>query len=144
MVAVFTAADATRMQSSHVESTQRHFDVVLKQCYARLRYISGMNLNECKFDVPEYIIGFPPFVQNELVSYILETLRANQYTVTYELPRFLTISWPRVKSLTSFGHITEYANASRCISKVIKNKNKDNRKPPGGFIPDTNFELILP
>lgn len=132
MIDAFTAADASRVQSCRDESTQRHFDIVLKQCYDRLRYVSRMNQNECLFDVPEYMIGFPPYDQNELVNYVLKKLRNNKYHVTYQCPRFLTISWPKTDTKTDTKVVAKVA-AKRVVRQVQK-----------GYIPDRDFELILP
>lgn len=130
----FTAADAFQMQSSKVRKTQDQFDIVLQQCYDRIKYIASLNHNECIFDVPDYVMGYPPFVQNDLVMYIIAKLKISKFEVDYKCPCYLRIAWPKqdVKSKVKPIPPAKATIASKRTLSTIE------------FKPNTSFVLNLP
>ena len=129
----FTAADAYQMQTNKARKTQDQFDVVLQQCYDRIKYVATLNHNEIIFDVPNYVMGYPPFIQNDLVMYIITRLKTSKFEVEYRCPCFLKIMWPKqdVKSKIKVIPVKKTIDAGeKCRSKTE-------------FRPNTSFVLNL-
>lgn len=45
------------------------------------------------FEVPEFILGIPPFNLNEAITFVMERLKKNGFLVSYFFPKLLYISW---------------------------------------------------
>ena len=125
----FTAADAFKMQTTHTQKTQVQFDKVVQQCYDRIKYVSSLNRNECQFTVPEYIIGYPPYNQNDLVDYVMHHLKLGKFLVNYKCPNHLVISWPKTDLMKK--------------TAVIVKKTLPKKTPIGDYVPDRNNVLNL-
>lgn len=45
------------------------------------------------FEVPEFILGIPPFNLNDAITYVIDRLKKNGFMVSYFFPKLLYISW---------------------------------------------------
>lgn len=64
------------------EATKEHriknFDSILKSCHNKIRkYNTEFKKQDCLFEPPRFVIGKPPYNFNELVNYLITSLRKN-------------------------------------------------------------------
>jgi hypothetical protein len=69
------------------------YEKVLEICHRKITLGSQTKQLRCMFEVPEYVPGYPIFDLNSCIKYLLTTLKANGFLVTYYFPKILYISW---------------------------------------------------
>lgn len=69
------------------------FDLVLSRCYKKIKTYSKNEFVSCLFDIPEFIIGTPIYNLNELIIYIIDSLRKDGLYVELLYHNILYISW---------------------------------------------------
>lgn len=69
---------------------------ILSSCYRKIKRVAGIDETSCLFEVPEFVMGCPPFDLSRAVSHVMTSLEHNGFTVAYMFPRALLISWDSV------------------------------------------------
>lgn len=92
------AHQITALELQRASHKRRHRDVqghalVLASCYRKIKRVAAVDCTACIFEVPEFVIGAPPFDLSTAVSYVISSLERNGHTVSYMFPRTLLISW---------------------------------------------------
>lgn len=92
------AHQITALELQRAHHRRRHRDVqghalVLASCYRKIKRVAAVDSTSCIYEVPEFVIGAPPFDLSTAVSYVISSLERNGYTVSYMFPRALLISW---------------------------------------------------
>lgn len=92
------AHQITALELQRALHKRRHRDVqghalVLASCYRKIKRVAAVDSTSCIFEVPEFVIGAPPFELSTAVSYVISSLERNGYMVAYMFPRALLISW---------------------------------------------------
>lgn len=88
----------TAIELQRALSKRRHRDVlghvvILSSCYGKIGRVAGIDGTSCIFEVPEFVIGVPPYDLSRAVSHVIASLERNGYEVSYMFPRALLISW---------------------------------------------------
>lgn len=95
---------ATELQ--HALTKRKHRDVlghriVLSSCYGKIKRVAGIDGTSCIYEVPEFVMGVPPYDLSKAVSHVIASLERNGYEVAYMFPRALLISWDMKAGLSS-------------------------------------------
>jgi len=99
------------------------YDTILQKCHHRIKYNSTLERTYCFFQVPEFIIGVPIFDINELRTYIMNSLKKDNFEYIYVEPNWLFIYWSNKSSKSLINNPVEIKNI-----KNIKNKQNNNYK----------------
>lgn len=88
----------TAIELQRALSKRRHRDivghtVVLSSCYGKIKRVAGIDGTSCIFEVPEFVMGVPPYDLSKAVTHVIASLERNGYEVAYMFPRALLISW---------------------------------------------------
>lgn len=143
---VFTANDAARMLT-RIEG-QRHeaFEQILAQCYDRIKFMVSLGKQTCRFDVPRYIIGKPPYTADDIMRYLNQSLQKSHFAVKVvgSTAQFVTIEveWPsRCMPYHSAYSVVGIRPADACKRVTIRSptETKASRK----YVPPMDVELIL-
>jgi hypothetical protein len=88
-----TAKELNRMiETKRIERTST-FSKIADLCQARVIKYAKRDMHRCAFEVPEFILGTPPYDLNLAIKYVVERLEKNGFLVRYFFPRLLYISW---------------------------------------------------
>lgn len=88
-----TAIELQRASSRRMLRSVEGHNVILTRCYSKIKRVAGIDGTSCIFEVPEFVIGVPPYEMCKAVSHVISSLERNGYEVTYMFPRSLLISW---------------------------------------------------
>jgi len=159
-VKIIKAADLFRKHQQKERKRWRTYDKILKQCMNEIERSSNNDLYFCFFVVPEILFGIPLFNLKKCIYYISSVLVKNGYSIKFNKPNILYISWflpnsrllpppptgnirkkfkkPSIKS----GHPhypvnTNYFNPQQKQDRNTMIKNAIN-KPIGGFMRDND------
>lgn len=88
----------TAIELQRALSKRKHRDVqghlvVLSSCYNKITRVAGIDATSCIYEVPEFVIGVPPYDLSKAVTHVITSLERNGYEVAYMFPRALFISW---------------------------------------------------
>ena len=77
------------------QSNQRStFKMLLNKCYHRIKYYHSIGYQECLFEIPPIVIGFPLYNHTEVMEYILQKIERQGFYVVPSYNNFtLYISW---------------------------------------------------
>ncbi len=88
-----TAKELNRMiETKRIERTST-FSKIADLCQARVIKYAKRDMHRCAFEVPEFILGTPPYDLNQAIKYVVDRLEKNGFLVRYFFPRLLYISW---------------------------------------------------
>ncbi|MHB1952378.1 MAG: hypothetical protein ACYCOU_01400 [Sulfobacillus sp.] len=71
---------------------EKFFAKVLSGCHYKIKQVSPF-AQECRFQVPRFVLGSPPYNYAALIKFILESLRNNGFYAVFEPPEHVRISW---------------------------------------------------
>lgn len=88
----------TAIELQRALSKRRHRDIIghavaLSSCYGKIKRVAGIDGTSCIFEVPEFVMGVPPYDLSKAVTHVIASLERNGYEVAYMFPRALLISW---------------------------------------------------
>lgn len=88
-----TARELNRMIETKRVERKATFVKIADMCQARVIKYAKRDMQRCVFEVPEFILGTPPYDLNEAIKFIISRLQDNGFLVRYFFPRLLYISW---------------------------------------------------
>lgn len=88
-----TAIDLQRAMHRRLHRDVQGHKVVLGRCYRKIKRVAGIDETSCIYEIPEFVVGVPPFEMSKAVSHVIHDLERNGYEVAYMFPRSLLISW---------------------------------------------------
>ena len=104
------------------------FDKILSQCCIRIKHYSKNEYTSCLFEVPEFIIGTPLYNKEELILYIIDSLRKKGLNIKLIYHNIIYISW-------------DIKCHKKNVSNSLKNKTQnqsfrkvDEYDPTGNFV----------
>lgn len=80
------------IETKRIERTST-FSKIADLCQARVIKYAKRDMHRCAFEVPEFILGTPPYDLNQAIKYVVDRLEKNGFLVRYFFPRLLYISW---------------------------------------------------
>lgn len=80
---------------------------ILSSCYRKIKRVADVDETSCLFEVPEFVMGVPPFDLSRAVSHVMSNLESNGFTVAYMFPRALLISWDTTRSDEGVTHMRD-------------------------------------
>lgn len=92
MMAV-NARDLNRMIDSKKLERNAVFNRVYDMCQQRVISHAKKDAMRTMFEMPEFILGIPPFNLNDALTHVIERLKNNGFLVQYFFPKLLYISW---------------------------------------------------
>ena len=69
------------------------FNKVYDLCQQRIISHAKKDKMRTVFEMPEFILGIPPFNLNDALTHVIERLKNNGFMVMYFFPKLLYISW---------------------------------------------------
>jgi hypothetical protein len=69
------------------------FDRVLEMCHKKIQKSASLNMPNCFYEVPEFMLGYPLYNINECIVHVLNQLQKSGFAVKYIFPRILHVSW---------------------------------------------------
>lgn len=88
-----TAIELQRARSGRRQRGVEGHVIVVTRCYGKIKRVAAVDGTSCIYEVPEFVIGVPPYDMCSAVNHLIESLERNGYLVTYMFPRSLLISW---------------------------------------------------
>lgn len=88
-----SANDLNVLMESRKHKSYATFQHVLDACYKKVFKVASVHGQEVIYEVPEFVLGMPPFNLNECIAYVHKNLVDNGYVVKYIFPKFLHIAW---------------------------------------------------
>ena len=82
-------------KKSHDLQVTNYYKTVLNRIHNKIKLTSRQNLSEqfCWFIIPEMMIGVPKYDVAKCISFCMDKLKENGFTVRYTHPNLLLISW---------------------------------------------------
>jgi len=75
-------------------SNMRVYEAILKQCHRRIQQVNRkLNMNQCYFHIPEYILGYPAYNLSDVNEYLCKRLSKNGLLVYPATESSIYISW---------------------------------------------------
>lgn len=69
------------------------FNRVYDMCQQRIISCAKKDMLRTVFEMPEFILGIPPFNLNDALTHVIDRLKNNGFLVMYFFPKLLYISW---------------------------------------------------
>lgn len=69
------------------------FEKVVESCHKKIMSQTKSNKQNCFYEVPMYVFGFPIFDLNKCIEYLINSLESDGFLVKYFFPKYLYISW---------------------------------------------------
>lgn len=85
--------DLNRMIDSKKLERNAVFNRVYDMCQQRVISHAKKDAMRMMFEMPEFILGIPPFNLNDALTHVIERLKNNGFLVQYFFPKLLYISW---------------------------------------------------
>lgn len=92
-MASLSVKDIIKVMNKKTERRKECFDKILDMCQKKIRKSVQLNMVQCFFEVPEFVLGFPLYNINECIVHVLTKLQDNGFVVRYLFPRIIFISW---------------------------------------------------
>lgn len=90
---MLSLSDIVNNKKKRDEKKEEVFQVILKECCAKIRKSDEMKNLYCIYTVPEFIIGFPIFNLNECITYIMKEISKRGFQTQYIFPNIIVIAW---------------------------------------------------
>lgn len=87
------ANDLIKEQQEREEKKKETYKKILNRIEKKIVLASKSNFYECKYDIPEFIIGLPIYSVDNCKKFIKEKLKKNGFKVTNFLNNIILISW---------------------------------------------------
>lgn len=94
------------------------FEKIVELCHKRIISQTKMRRQNCFYEVPLYLIGYPIFDIGKCIEYVKKSLEADGFLVKYYFPKFLYISW-------DLNEIQEYKQPERSKAMLPKSLKED-------------------
>ena len=85
--------DLNRMIDSKKLERNAVFNRVYDMCQQRVISYAKKDALRTTFEMPEFILGTPPFNLNDALTHVIDRLKNNGFLVLYFFPKLLYISW---------------------------------------------------
>lgn len=92
-MASLSVKDIIKVMNKKTERRKECFDKILDMCQKKIKKSVQLNMVQCFFEVPEFVLGFPLYNINECIVHVLTKLQDNGFVVRYLFPRIIFISW---------------------------------------------------
>tara|TARA_B100000787_G_scaffold155976_1_gene131802 strand:- start:583 stop:1005 length:423 start_codon:yes stop_codon:yes gene_type:complete len=119
-----------------VLNRMKMFDDILVQIHNKMKIHSKNKWFYCTYQIPEFLIGKPLYKVNDLIKYLIDSLKRDKFDVMYIHPNFLFISWENKKNKRSYKNV-----------KRIENKDKfkkiDDYNPTGNLMYNDNILMNI-
>jgi hypothetical protein len=92
-MASLSVKDIIKVMNKKTERRKACFDKILEMCQKKIQKSVQLNMVQCFFEVPEFVLGFPLYNINECIVHVLTNLQENGFVVRYLFPRIIFISW---------------------------------------------------
>ena len=88
-----TADELIKEQSERNLKRRKYFKKIYKLVERRIVDSSKINLYQCYYDIPHFLINVPIYKMDECRKYIVSKLKENGFKVEVHKPNRLIISW---------------------------------------------------
>ena len=88
-----TADELVKEQSERNLKRRKYFKKIYKLVERRIVDSSKINLYQCYYDIPHFLINVPIYKMDECRKYIVNKLKENGFKVEVHNPNRLIISW---------------------------------------------------
>lgn len=87
------ATDLIKQQKDREEKKKITYKKILEKVEKKIVLASNSNFYECKYDIPEFILGLPIYSVKNCKKFIKEKLRNDGFKVNNIMDNILLISW---------------------------------------------------
>lgn len=87
------ATDLIKQQKDRDEKKKITYKKILEKVEKKIVLASNSNFYECKYDIPEFILGLPIYSVKNCKKFIKEKLRNDGFKVNNIMDNILLISW---------------------------------------------------
>jgi len=87
------ATDLIKEQKEREERKKNTYKKILEKVEKKILLASKSNFYECKYDIPEFILGLPIYSVKNCKKFIKEKLRKDGFKVTNIVDNIFLISW---------------------------------------------------
>lgn len=71
-------------------------NMFLERCHVRIDSYNNFGREDILFEVPEFVIGIPPYVQHEVLEYLVDSLKEDGFFVLHVPKTYsIYISWKK-------------------------------------------------
>lgn len=120
------------------ENRMKIFEDILRSCHSKIKkYNNDFKKQECLFDPPVFIIGKPPYKYNDLISYLIRSLRDNGLRAEwYSHKKAIYISWKKTDM-----NLPQYHNQCAINNPIITESPTTSNLPTDNTSVTTNIGL---
>lgn len=95
-----TAKDLNFMAQMRETKHKEVYVIILERIYSRIRRCASVSMTNCKYEIPEVVIGHPMFDVERCVSFVIRHLVMNGFEVskTFGFKFLIDISWEPISS----------------------------------------------
>ena len=86
------------------------YNQILAKCHVRIQLSSEKNLQQCLYNIPNFVPGLPCYDSLKCAEYLVECLRKNGFQVTFTYPSTLYIDWRHVPSNVTNPYVEKIEN----------------------------------
>lgn len=112
--------DLHRQMNKREERMTDCYQKALERCHKKIARCNEQKLQNCFFQVPEYMMGCPLYDLNKCMTYVMDELRANGFYIQYYFPNYIYISWS--------------------LEEIEQNKKKDADAASSATVPAIDFK----
>jgi single-stranded DNA-specific DHH superfamily exonuclease len=87
------AEDMRKEQNERNEKKQKIFKKIYKTIEKKISVANSINDYYILYEIPEFILGLPPYSLDTASKYLKHKLKKNGFKVEYYLPNKLLIEW---------------------------------------------------
>lgn len=90
------ASDLVKEQQEKDKNRRKVFKTIYKRIETKISQSSNMNLYECWYEIPEFILNIPLYKLNECKQYLTDKLKSDGFHIKWQ-NNIILISWKVTK-----------------------------------------------
>ena len=87
------ASELVREQQLRDKSKEKIFEKIFKRIEFKIKQASLLNLYECSYEIPEFLLNIPLYNLQDCKQYILDKLNKNEFRTSSGGYNIIYISW---------------------------------------------------
>ena len=87
------AEDLIKQQKEREDKKKEIFKKILEKIEKKIVLASNSNFYECKYEIPEFLMGMPIYSVDDCKKYIKQKLKKNGFKVDNLINNIILISW---------------------------------------------------
>lgn len=118
-MAVTTVVELHRRMGDRRVRRIASYDTVLAMCMKRVSTASSRDYMRVLYEVPEFVMGIPPYDVRRCMAHMMTSLREAGFIVRFFHPRTLYVSWDPSEMYESASASVDASSRPECIGATL-------------------------